>query len=258
MNEPMPARVVSAASGVRWLLEGWNIFRAAPLPWMALVFVYFFVIVLSGLVPYLGAAAIALAMPAVSVSFMAIARAAHHRAAIGLELVTEGFQREPRAQLVLGVVYGVCMGSILLIAMLTLNLFSEPREAAQDPQGVTVDLLALLLMYVPVAVMFWFAPVLTAWHGAAPAKALFFSVAAVLINWRAFLTYGTASVMAVLALSILVLLGARLLSPELRPDKLALPLLIAVYPTLLGSYYASYRDIFGYIAPSSEGEKPAR
>jgi hypothetical protein len=29
-------------------------------------------------------------------------------------------------------------------------------------------------------------------------------------------------------------------------------MLVAVYPTLLGSYYASYRDIFGYIAPSHE------
>jgi hypothetical protein len=258
MNAPMPARVVSAASGARWLLEGWNIFRAAPLPWMALVFVYFFLIVLSASIKYVGAAAITLAMPAISVSFMAIARAAHHRAAIGLELVTEGFRRETRALLVLGVVYGVCMTCIVLIATFYLNVFPDAREATQEPEGGTADLLVLLLMYVPLGMMFWFAPVLTAWHGAPPAKALFFSVAGVLINWRAFLTYGAVSLTAVLALAILALFGARLISPELPPDKLALPVLIAVYPTLLGSYYASYRDIFGYIAPSSEGEKPAR
>jgi len=136
----------------------------------------------------------------------------------------------------------------LIVAALTLNIFPEAREAEGDPQGGAVDLLLLLLMYVPVMTMFWFAPVLTAWHGAAPAKALFFSAAGVLINWRAFAAYGAVSVAAVLALSVLVVFGVRLVAPELAPHRLALPVLIAVYPTLLGSYYASYRDIFGYIA----------
>ena len=78
----MPARVVGAASGVRWLVEGWNIFRAAPLPWMALVFVYLFVMTLSWQVPYAGAALAVLFTPAISVSFMAVARAARSSRAV--------------------------------------------------------------------------------------------------------------------------------------------------------------------------------
>jgi len=162
--------------------------------------------------------------------------------------VAEGFRREPRSQLLLGVLYGICTGCVLVVAALTLNIFPEAREAAEEAPGGAADLLLLLLMYVPVLMMFWFAPVLTAWHGAKPGKALFFSAAAVLINWRAFATYGAVSVAAVLGLSVLVVFGMRLISPELTPQRLALPVLIAIYPTLLGSYYASYRDIFGYIA----------
>ena len=246
-SAPMPARVVSAASGARWLLQGWNLFRAAPLAWMALVFVYLFVIVLSASIPYVGAAVVALATPALSVSFMAVARAAHRRASIGLEQVAEGFRREPRSQLLLGVLYAVCTGCILVVAALALNILPEAGEGAQEPQGGSADMLLLLLMYVPVMILFWFAPVLTAWHGATPAKALFFSAAGVLINWRAFAIYGAVSVAAVLGLAMLVVLGVRLISPELAPHRLALPVLIAIYPTLLGSYYASYRDVFGYI-----------
>jgi len=251
MSGAMPARVVGAASGVRWLVEGWSIFRAAPLRWLALVFVYLFFMVLAGSIPYLGALVIGVVTPALSVSFMAVARAAHQREAIGLELLREGFRLETRSQLLLGVVYGICMGCILIIASLALNLFPD-ADAAQEAEAGGGDLIVLLLMYLPVAMLFWFSPVLVAWHGAPPGKALFFSCAAVVMNWRAFFTYGGATIALVLGLAMLAVFGARLLSPELAAQKLALPMLVAVYPVLLGSYYASYRDIFGYIAPSHE------
>ena len=38
----MQARIVPASRGARWLAEGWQMFRAAPLGWLALVFVYLF------------------------------------------------------------------------------------------------------------------------------------------------------------------------------------------------------------------------
>jgi hypothetical protein len=249
----MPARVVSAASGARWLVEGWNIFRAAPLAWMALVFVYLFAITLSWQIPYAGAALAVLFTPAISVSFMAVARAAHRRAAVGLELVAEGFRRGLRPQLVLGLVYGACVGAIYAAANLLLG--EAPATDAQDPEASLGGLVWLLVMYAPVMMMFWFAPVLAAWHGAGPGKALFFSLAGFLINWRAFAVYGAASVAAVLGLTSVVVLGVRLVSPELAPATLALPMFVAVFPTLCGSYYASYRDVFGYIAASSNDEK---
>lgn len=248
----MPARVVSAASGARWLAEGWSLFRAAPLPWMALVFVYLFVMAISWQIPYAGAALAIVFTPAISVSFMAVARAAGQGGGVALELAAEGFRRELRAQIVLGVIYGICVGSIFLIATLSLDALPDMREAAQDAQAGPADLLVLLLLYAPVMAMFWFAPVLVAWHGATPAKALFFSAAAFLINWRAFSVYGAVCAAAVLALTSVVVLAARLVSPELAPGTLALPMFVAVFPTLCGSYYASYRDIFGYIAPSHE------
>jgi hypothetical protein len=251
----MPARVVPAANGARWLLEGWNIFRAAPLAWVGLVFAYLFIVVLSSRLLYLGVAALALVTPALYVSFMAVARAASRHASISLDLVAEGFQRELRPQLLLGAIYGVCWGLIFVVAILVFDVPVLRDAAAQDAEGGTPDGLMLLLLYVPVMMMFWFAPLLVAWHGASPVKAIFFSVAGFLINWRAFAAYGVATGVAVLTLAMLVTIGARLVSSDLAPEALALPLLVAVYPVLLGSYYASYRDIFGYIAPGTDDEK---
>jgi len=250
MSGPIAARVVGAASGARWLAEGWSIFRAAPLPWMALVFVYLFVMALSWQIPYVGAALAVLFTPAISVSFMAVARAAGAGASVGPDLVAEGFRRGLRAQVALGVVYAACVGAIYAATAL---VGGEPAAGEEEAAPASLATLATLLgLYAPVMMMFWFAPVLAAWHEAPPAKALFFSVAAFLINWRAFAVYGAACVAAVLGLTAVVVLVARLVSPELAPATLALPMFVAVFPTLCGSYYASYRDIFGYIPPSHE------
>ena len=60
----MQARIVSAGRGARWLGEGWRIFRAAPLGWVAIVFAYIFLTQLMSLVPLVGPAAAALLVPA--------------------------------------------------------------------------------------------------------------------------------------------------------------------------------------------------
>ena len=47
----MQARIVDTAGGARWLAEGWRLFRAAPLQWVALTFGYMLIMVLTSVVP---------------------------------------------------------------------------------------------------------------------------------------------------------------------------------------------------------------
>ena len=105
-----------------------------------------------------------------------------------------------------------------------------------------------IALYAPVMMMFWFAPVLVAWHGIGAAKALFFSLLACLINWRAFLAYGAAAILLTVvaptvALSALMLFSGGSLGVPLT--SLLIPLLLVMLPTLLASFYVSYRDVFG-------------
>jgi hypothetical protein len=67
---------------------------------------------------------------------------------------------------------------------------------------------------------------------------------AFLMNWRAFLVYGAVTGAVIFVVVLVVVTLARVLAPELPPGKLLLPMFIAVFPTLAGSYYASYRDVF--------------
>ena len=255
----MQARIVAAGRGARWLAEGWRLFRVAPLGWLATVFGYWLLMSLVSLLPLIGVAAAAVLVPAFSVGFMALARAAGRHAPLELGLLFDGFRHELRAQLTLGVVYLVCLA--LLLAASTLaddgalaNWMLTGRRPADDvlqSEAFFSALAATAALYLPVMFAFWFAPPLAAWHSTGPVKALFFSFAAALMNWRAFLGYGAVTGFVTLVLPFLLLSLLALVSGgvyRFPVASLVLPLLIVLLPTLFASFYVSYRDVFGYDA----------
>src|SRR2546427_1894911 len=71
----MQARVVGIQRGARWLGEGWQLFRGAPLGWLALVFAYWLLMTFASLLPLVGVVIAPVLVPAFSVGFMAAARA---------------------------------------------------------------------------------------------------------------------------------------------------------------------------------------
>ena len=109
----MKPRIVGAADGVRWLADGWRLFRRSPLGWMAAVFTYWLVMTLLSVVPLAGIAAAAILVPVFWVGFMAVGRAAERAGRIELGALFDGFRHELPAQLVLGVVYLACISLVL-------------------------------------------------------------------------------------------------------------------------------------------------
>jgi hypothetical protein len=250
----MQARIIPAARGARWLFDGWRTFRAAPLGWLSLVFVYLFGTQALALVPFVGVVVALVAVPGLSVGIMGAARAASRGGALRVAMLFDAFRSGAREQLVLGGVYLAC--SLVIFAAMSLADSDGALRAALSGRGTpgqleTGDWLAafaaLALLYAPVMMMFWFAPVLAAWHSATPAKALFYSFFACLLNWRAFVAYGALTALVMVAVPLaalslpLLLLGAE--RTQMAP--LVLPILLLLLPTLFASFYASYRDIFG-------------
>jgi hypothetical protein len=252
----MQARIVDTRQGVRWLADGWRLFRAAPLGWLALVFAYWLMMTLVSVVPLVGFAAASVLVPAFSVGFMAAARAASRRGPLELALLFDGFRHHLRSQLILGVVYFACLGLVLAGTALAdegalarwMLAGRRPDEEVLQSDAFLAALACAGALYAPVLMMFWFAPPLAAWHGVGPAKALFFSFFACLMNWRAFLAYGAVTALIALALPLAALSALMLFSGgalKLTVMSLVFPLLIVLLPTLFASFYASYRDIFG-------------
>lgn len=255
----MQARIATAAQGARWLATGWRLFRAAPFGWLAATLAYWFSVSTVSLVPYIGAAAAVVVVPAFSVGFMALARSAEQGGPLDLRLLLDGFRRRPGAQLALGVIYLAALAAVLAASAavddgrLARWVLSGRRPSTEglDDDAVLAAASVAALAYLPVMAAFWFAPILAAWHSAGAAKALFFSFFACLMNWRAFLAYGALVGLATAALP-LVLLNAVLLASG-GDARLAAPLLAALIvvllPILFASFYASYRDVFGYHLP---------
>jgi hypothetical protein len=251
----MQARVVATSRGARWLAEGWQLFRAAPLGWLAAVFGYWLLMTVVSLVPFIGVAAAAVLVPAFSVGFMTLARAASRRAPLEIGLLFDGFRHELRTQLVLGAIYLACLALLLAASALAdegalanwILTGAQPEDEVRQSPDFLAALATAAALYLPVMLAFWFAPPLAAWHALGAAKALFFSLAASLMNWRAFLIYGAviAATMLVVrfALAQAALAGAARIAPLI-----VLPLAIALLPILFASFYASYRDVFGYAA----------
>lgn len=249
----MQARIVAPSRGARWLAEGWQLFRTAPLAWLALVFAYVFITQLVAAIPLVGPIAAAMLVPAFTVGLMSAARAAARGRAIEMAMLFEGLRGGARAQLLLGAVYAACVLLVLAGAALFAGqgAVGAALEAAPPPQIDRAQLASLiaavLVLYAPVMMLFWFAPVLAAWHGTAPVKALFFSFFAFLMNWRAFLVYGAAAGVAValVPLAALYLLGSVGGGvSRAAANGMVLAVVLVVMPTLFASFYASYRDVF--------------
>ena len=252
----MQARIVAALRGASWLADGWQLFRVAPLSWLALVFAYWLLMTLASLLPVVGVVAASVLVPGFSVGFMAAARAAERGGAVELQLLFEVFRHARPSQLALGVVYLACLALVLGAtaladegALMRWMLAGErPDETVLRSEEFLAALACAAALYLPVMMMFWFAPPLAAWHATGAAKALFFSFFACLLNWRAFLAYAAVTAAVTLLAPFAVLYGLLLVSGgALRAPAMALvfPLLIVLLPTLFASFYASYRDVFG-------------
>ena len=255
----MQARIVAAAHGAGWLAAGWRLFRVAPLAWLAATLAYWFMVSALSLVPLVGGVVALALTPAFTVGFMSLARAAEQGAPPDLRLLFDGLRQRPGAQLALGAVYVAGLAAVLAASALADDgqlarwVLGGRRPAADalDGEAMLAAATVAALAYLPVMAAFWFAPPLVAWHSAGVAKALFFSFFACVMNWRALAVYGVLVALATLALPLLAL-NALLVAAGGEP-RLATALLAAfvvgVLPILFASFYASYRDVFGYHLP---------
>src|SRR5256884_3756602 len=88
----MQARIVGIQRGARWLGEGWQLFRGAPLGWLAMVLAYWLLMTFASLLPLVGVVIAPVLVPAFSVGFMAAARAVGGGQRLELALLFAGLR----------------------------------------------------------------------------------------------------------------------------------------------------------------------
>ena len=251
----MQAKRLSAAEGWRWLAGGFALFRKNPPMLTLVIFAYWLTLAMTNIIPLLGPVVATLAIPAFSVSLMNAARKLDKGQPLDLAILFSGFRMELKTLVVLGGLY--LATSLAALGASTLadgGLFLQTMVGGYKPSAEELasgEFLAAaqitLILMTPVIMAWWYAPVLVAWHGFSAGKSLFFSLVACLRNWRAFFAYTACALLfggilpgLVLGVLIAVVPGAESVATTL----FMLPLMFVLAPTLVASFYVSYRDVF--------------
>ncbi len=229
------SRVVPAGAGIEWLRFGWNLFLAAPGPWLVLALVFLVLTLAVAMVPVLGALASHLMLPLlVAGALQAVRRQEEGNDKAELGDLFAGFSRETTNLILLGLFYMLGWFAILAVGMIIGGGSLMGGAAAGSASGLGVAIAGVLLailislaLAVPLFMAFWFAPALVYFNHMAPVPALKASFQACLKNFLAFTVFG-------LILGILFFIAA-------LPMGLGFLVLL---PVSFAGIYASYRDIF--------------
>ena len=250
--EPAPApslepRRVPAARGWAWIVEGFLLFRAAPLQWGALTVLLFVALKVVGIIPVVGLVAV-LAAPNFLAGLAHGAQALERGKPLRAGYLLSGFLKSGAPLITIG---ALSLAAYLGIAMLVAALGGDAlRQLAElgpggmaDPANqaklqqlapeLTEAMLVGIGLSLPVVLATWFAPLLVFFDDAGVVPSLWLSLKACLRNVGAFTVYG-AAVMAGLVLLLPFSLAARQL--DLGWWMLA--------PILIPSVYAGYKDLF--------------
>ena len=195
----MKLNSVAPKEGYTWIRQGIWLFKQNPLGFLMLVFMYVFVAQLAVLVPVIGIFAVLLLTPTLSVGFMTAYRQAIQKERIRPSVYVIALQSSPLIRkriLQLGLVYAALILALsFILSMLVdfeLLIPIMTNDKPISPEVVRQIYLILFfggLLYIPVAMLMWFSPVLVAWADMPVAQALFSSAIACWANRGAFFLY---------------------------------------------------------------------
>ncbi|MDP4300841.1 BPSS1780 family membrane protein [Leptothrix discophora] len=245
----MKLRNARARDGLAWTLDGLRWLKRQPLHLTGLFGVMLFSLALISRLPVIGAVLVTTLLPAMTAGWVhAVEQMRRHdaKATPGL-LFAPLLQAGPNriTLLKVGLAHGLCI--LLLLALVDLldpsfgQAWQDLSDASsEEAQGRAMEALQLGMLWrqvivVPIALVFWHAPVLVHRDGMGLGKAIFGSALATLRNAGAFAVYG-ASWLAISALmvGVLALLG----NPQLVL-LIAVPLAMVMSAGFYASLHAS-------------------
>jgi hypothetical protein len=252
----MQVSILPARQGLRWLVEGFVIFRNRAALLGFLVLGYWLSMAVISAIPLIGQIIGLLLIPVFSVSLMNACRLIDRKEPLPPQVLFSGFHRNLQTLLILGVIYVLALLTILGLSALfddglLFRIFvmgeAPTRETADETLQIISSARMACILLIPVVLAFWFAPVLAAWHDMSAGKSLFFSLVACMRNWRPFLLY-------TLAIGVIGAFFPRLINgllqgsgeggSPLAPTIISVMVSLILLPTLYASFYISYRDIF--------------
>ena len=246
----MKLNIVPARTGIQWVKSGVQTFFKQPLALAGLFFMYMAAVLVLGAIPFIGAVAVVVLMPAATLGMMvATEQASQGRfpmPSVLLSAFRAGKQRA-RAMLVLGTIYAVVLIGITLIATLLFpggaGIEATPGAAGAAPQvQVKPGFLFAMALQLPLVVLFAHAPAQVHWHDVSPVKSLFFSAIAFWRNLGAFVTFGATWLLLLSLIGVALSLVFAVFGT--MPTPFVWPIALLVITMMAASMYFTFRDSF--------------
>jgi len=242
-NEVMTGpHAMPAGHGWQWIVDGFGLFKRAPLAWIGAVGLMMLLNILLSLIPMIGTLIGTLVGPVFLGGLMLGAQTQALGGTLRVADLFAGFSANPGRLFALGGVYllaifaiSIVIGVLVSVLLFGVSGIDPTVVEQQDPTlmiatlgpMVLLALLFGLLLLVPLLMAYWFAPALVMLEDMPPLEAMKVSFSACWMNILPFFVYGLIGFMLVLVGMIPLFLG-----------------LLIVLPVLVASVYTGYRDIF--------------
>lgn len=228
-------RKVAAGLGWTWFAQGWDLFKRQPALWIGVVVAMIVILLLVALIPLLGPIANTLLWVVLEAGLLIGCRALAEGGNLEFGHLFAGFRERFGTLIAVGaisfgisLVIGIVVALVMGIGVGTMLGGGPGPNAA--PEALMTMALAMLVMFallLPLIMALWFAPALVVFHERSPVEAMKESFSGCLKNVVPFLVYGLVGLGLAILASIPFGLGWLVLGP-----------------VMVGSVYASYRDIY--------------
>lgn len=236
---------VPASHGWKWIAEGWELFKAAPGPWVgiAVVFGIWLLLPMIPLVGFLASLLMPFFTPVLFGGIMIGCRAID--AGHGLEFthLFEGFKTHFGALVLVGAISFAITIVVMLIVFVPLAIIMgasmfgamtggqgqeiTPENLQMMGLGALLAALIFVALTLPVTAAMWFSPALVTGQRLTPVEAMKSSLIGCVRNFLPLIVYGLILLIPALLATIPLLLGWLILGP-----------------ILAASVYAGYKDIY--------------
>ena len=234
-------RACPVGHGTRWLGEGFRLFKQDPWVWILNIIIFLVIMIILGTVPILSLLS-SLAGPVFIGGLILGCQAQDQGRPLEVAHVFAGFQQQTGRLVAVGALNLLASILMIVLAMAVMMMLGGAdmltamhgiETGAMDPdvlarEALPMSLMVLVVFAVLLAMLFWFAPTLVVLHPEVGVmEALGLSFRACLRNVLPFLLYGVVLFVLAIVATIPLMLGW-----------------LVLWPVLIGSIYASYKDIF--------------
>lgn len=234
---PGDIRAVSAGDAWQWVVGGWHLFVRNPFVWIATIIIWYIMMFIAGLIPFIGSLAVNIFSPVFIAGLMLGASEQSAGGDLKISHLFEGFSTEFGKLIQAGLLYLAATVGVMIVAGIFLFIFGMGSFMLNSGgihavSGFSFFAIFFLIMIVLIAMAmlgmaFYFVPLLIVFEGMNPVPAMQKSFSACWKNWLPFLVYS------------LILAGLGVLA--IIPVGLGL---FVLGPVIIASIYVSYRHIF--------------